>query len=276
MSAGFAPVAVGTETDGSIVMPANRASLFAIKPTVGLCSAKGLVPVCKDFDTPGPLAKTAADVGILLDALSGKNTASGGPHETAARTKSWSDIRVGVLDPEIWQQPHVMIKPVPSATEQMVRSINSAYTALKPLVKEFHRNIEVYHVPDVLKMSGTTFQTIFGKFPYLRGPESNELEASALGKELDQWLSSYDTCKVSSLEELIEFNIKHADQELPPGISPFITVVKTLTKFDRQSKPELSRESTVCRDDSSGIRCCAGRCQKDWSSGRHRQSSSEV
>src|SRR5258708_1885184 len=62
---------VGTETSGSILSPANQNMLAAIKPTVGRISRYGVIPITADQDTPGPMAKTAADVAIILGALEG-------------------------------------------------------------------------------------------------------------------------------------------------------------------------------------------------------------
>ena len=71
VSAGLAPVAVGTETDGSIVMPASVNGVVGFKPTLGLASRRGFVPISHSQDTPGPLARSVADAALLLDAMAG-------------------------------------------------------------------------------------------------------------------------------------------------------------------------------------------------------------
>jgi len=68
-SANFAAVSIGTETDGSIVCPANVSSVVGIKPTVGLASRAGIVPISHTQDTPGPHARTVADAAALLNAI---------------------------------------------------------------------------------------------------------------------------------------------------------------------------------------------------------------
>jgi amidase len=70
-AANLAAAAIGTETDGSIVCPASYASLVGVKPTLGLLSRSGLVPIASSQDTPGPLARTVADAAVLLGAMVG-------------------------------------------------------------------------------------------------------------------------------------------------------------------------------------------------------------
>ena len=69
VAAGLVPVAVGTETDGSIVSPASICGLVGIKPTVGLVSRHGIVPISRTQDTAGPMACTVADCAALLGVL---------------------------------------------------------------------------------------------------------------------------------------------------------------------------------------------------------------
>lgn len=71
IAANLATVSIGTETDGSIVCPAAANSLVGIKPTVGLLSRSGIIPISHSQDTPGPMARTVADAAILLGALTG-------------------------------------------------------------------------------------------------------------------------------------------------------------------------------------------------------------
>ena len=69
VTANFAAVSVGTETDGSIVCPANVSNVVGIKPTVGLASRAGIVPISHTQDTPGPHARTVADAAALLNVI---------------------------------------------------------------------------------------------------------------------------------------------------------------------------------------------------------------
>src|ERR1700722_19357614 len=69
LSAGFAPLAVGTETDGSIVSPSSACGVVGVKPTLGLVSRAGIVPLSLAQDTAGPMATSVADAAALLSVL---------------------------------------------------------------------------------------------------------------------------------------------------------------------------------------------------------------
>lgn len=71
MAAGYAMAAVGTETSGSILSPSSQNSVVGLKPTVGMLSRRGIVPISGTLDTPGPMTRNVTDTGILLDALMG-------------------------------------------------------------------------------------------------------------------------------------------------------------------------------------------------------------
>ena len=75
VSANLATVGVGTETSGSILSPATQNLLVGIKPTVGLVSRRGIVPITADQDTAGPLARTVTDAAKLLGVLPGYDPA---------------------------------------------------------------------------------------------------------------------------------------------------------------------------------------------------------
>lgn len=71
VAANLCTVAIGTETDGSIIAPASFNGIVGIKPTVGLLSRSGIIPISKTQDTAGPMARTVKDAAILLGALAG-------------------------------------------------------------------------------------------------------------------------------------------------------------------------------------------------------------
>ncbi|HZE14051.1 MAG TPA: amidase [Chthoniobacterales bacterium] len=86
-SANLCAAAIGTETDGSIISPASANGLVGIKPTVGLLSRSGIIPISHSQDTPGPMARTVADAAVLLSALTGmdpRDAATNGSRGTAA------------------------------------------------------------------------------------------------------------------------------------------------------------------------------------------------
>jgi len=82
VAASLVPVAVGTETDGSIVCPASACGIVGLKPTLGLVSRSGIVPVALSQDTAGPMTRRVADAAALLSALAGPDPAD--PATTAA------------------------------------------------------------------------------------------------------------------------------------------------------------------------------------------------
>ncbi|TMK21406.1 MAG: amidase [Actinobacteria bacterium] len=98
---GYAAVAVGTETSGSILSPSDAESLVGIKPTVGLVSRRGVIPLAQSFDTAGPMARNVTDAASLLQAMAGRDPsdapfdeAPGGP---PVRPDYLSALRPGAL-----------------------------------------------------------------------------------------------------------------------------------------------------------------------------------
>ncbi|CAM3875515.1 amidase family protein [Alkalicoccus chagannorensis] len=73
VSAGMAPIAVGTETSGSILSPASANSLVGLKPTVGAVSRNGIIPLAESQDTAGPMARTVRDAALLFGAITGED-----------------------------------------------------------------------------------------------------------------------------------------------------------------------------------------------------------
>lgn len=73
VSANLCTVAVGTETDGSIIAPSSFSGVVGIKPTIGLVSRSGIIPISKTQDTAGPMARTVSDAAILLGILTGQD-----------------------------------------------------------------------------------------------------------------------------------------------------------------------------------------------------------
>src|SRR6185503_8479939 len=89
VSSNFAAVSFGTETDGSIVCPANASGVVGIKPTVGLTSRAGIVPISHTQDTVGPHARTVADAAIALGVIQSR-TADGRDPATGGVPLGWT------------------------------------------------------------------------------------------------------------------------------------------------------------------------------------------
>ena len=90
VAAGMAPLAVGTETDGSIVSPASACGIVGIKPTLGLVSRSGIVPISAAQDTAGPMASTVADAAVLLSVLAGADPADPATEAAAEHATDYS------------------------------------------------------------------------------------------------------------------------------------------------------------------------------------------
>jgi amidase len=99
LAAGLAPLAIGTETDGSIVSPAAACGVVGIKPTLGLVSRTGIVPISAAQDTAGPMARTVADAAALLTALAGPDPADPATAAAAAEAADYTSfLDPGALD----------------------------------------------------------------------------------------------------------------------------------------------------------------------------------
>ena len=107
MAAGFSPLALGSETQGSISCPASFTALYALKPSTGLLSRSGLLPSSTTFDAPGMFSKSARDLASLLTAVIGYDlkdpiTLEALPfvsHNYSTKLASnWSDWRLGIAD----------------------------------------------------------------------------------------------------------------------------------------------------------------------------------
>jgi amidase len=90
VAASLAPVAIGTETDGSIVCPASACGIVGIKPTLGLVSRGGIVPVSLAQDTAGPMARCVADAATLLTVLAGADPADPATAPAAGQARDYT------------------------------------------------------------------------------------------------------------------------------------------------------------------------------------------
>jgi amidase len=97
MSANFAAAAVGTETSGSILSPSSKNSIVGLKPTVGLLSRSGIVPLSGTVDTPGPMTRNVTDNAILLSVLSGKDLSDPATKDHPGKLNYWENLSAGTL-----------------------------------------------------------------------------------------------------------------------------------------------------------------------------------
>lgn len=97
MAANYAAAAVGTETSGSILSPSSQSSLVGLKPTIGLLSRGGIVPISGTLDTPGPMTRSVADNAILLSAMAGRDAEDEATANSPQDRTYWENLKRGEL-----------------------------------------------------------------------------------------------------------------------------------------------------------------------------------
>ena len=195
VSANFCTAAVGTETDGSIVSPSSINGIVGIKPTVGLISRTGVIPISHTQDTPGPMARTVRDAAIVLGVLAGLD----------AEDKATGDS-MGKFFTDYTQ--YLNAKGLEGARIGVVRK----YFGFHPAVdKVMNDALDVIKQQGAIVIDPADIPTI-GKF--------DDAELNVLLYELKADLNSYfarfgASAPVHSLKELIEYNEKNAKSEMP-------------------------------------------------------------
>jgi amidase len=196
VAANLAAVGVGTETDGSIVCPSSAQSLVGLKPTVGLVSRSGIVPISHTQDTAGPMGRTVADVAALLSALAAVDPAD--PATAASKGHASSDY-TKYLDPA----------GLKGARVGVVRA------------KMFGTSPEADRVTEaaiqILKAQGAVVVDP-ADIPHLGEYDTAELEVllTELKADLGEYLKTWAPgAPARTLEELIEWNRKSSTLELP-------------------------------------------------------------
>ena len=194
VSANLCPVALGTETDGSIVCPSSTNGIVGIKPTVGLASRSGVVPISHTQDTAGPMARTVADAAAVLGAMTGVDPSD---HATlASRGKSLTGY-TRFLDARGLKGARIgVVRQLFGYSTFVDKLADDAIAAMKDqgAVIVDPANIETFkHLGD-------------GEFTVLL----YEFKAG-----LNAYLASLGPkAPVHSLKEIIAFNEKHAREEL--------------------------------------------------------------
>ncbi|KAK4139419.1 amidase signature domain-containing protein [Dichotomopilus funicola] len=206
VAAGYVPFSIGTETFGSLMLPAGRAALYSLKPSRGIVSTKGVVPISRFSDAPGPMTKTAKDLAFVMDVLVDKcktQVPKGG--YISRVTGSWKGLRIGTLDPEVWNFGTQARKVLdPSMEQQLNDQVRHAYMEIERHADVFHNNIPM-PLSSTLDLDGEScLMKIFEK---------------DFQVEFEAYLRLCDTPKITTLGELIQFNRDHSDKELPPGNS---------------------------------------------------------
>lgn len=97
MAANYAAAAIGTETSGSILSPSSASSLVGLKPTIGLLSRGGIVPISSTLDTPGPMTRSVVDNAILLSAMTGEDPRDPATRDNPKGVDYWQSLAKGSL-----------------------------------------------------------------------------------------------------------------------------------------------------------------------------------
>lgn len=112
----MAPMALGTESDGSIIIPADRAGVYALKPTVGSVSNEGVLGFAAISDTIGLFGKCPADIALVLDVLFDSD-----PDLIRCLDEpSFAGLKIGFIDPQEWSPGTGAIRPNDDYTSQTV------------------------------------------------------------------------------------------------------------------------------------------------------------
>lgn len=194
-SANLCAIAIGTETDGSIVCPSSANGLVGVKPTVGLVSRAGIIPISHSQDGAGPLTRNVTDAAIVLGILAGVDSDDSATAES--RGKSYTDY-MPFLDP----------KGLQGAKIGVVRKYFGFNDGVDALMDT---------AIDVIKRAGATVVdpadiATIGKF--------DESELTVFLYELKADLNAYlarlgPSAPVHTLKEIIEFNEKNREKEMP-------------------------------------------------------------
>lgn len=193
VSANLCVVAVGTETDGSIVCPASVSGLVGIKPTVGLISRSGIIPISKTQDTAGPIARTVEDAAILLGVLSGIDNKDLITKES--KGKNFIDY-TQFLDLNALKGKRIGIEKKPQGNNHFINALLD--NAVNLLKQKGATIIEIDYIDQINALGEAEFEVM--QYEFKDG--------------LNHYLSTANA-KVKSLKEVIDFNLANEDIAMP-------------------------------------------------------------
>ena len=206
VAANFTSVAIGTETDGSIVGPANNCGVVGIKPTVGLVSRAGVIPISHTQDTVGPHGRTVADAAAVLSAITsssfdGRDAATGG-------------VPLG------WRGTGRSRPPIPADYTAFLNP-NGLRGARIGVAQQYNGpNLKMAALFDTalatMTAAGATLIPV--DFPHFADIVSFADELAILffdfHKDLDAYLATRTGSAVHTIGDVVAFNTAHAEQEL--------------------------------------------------------------
>jgi amidase len=208
VAASLAAIAVGTETDGSIVSPSAVNGIVGIKPTVGLVSRAGVIPISRSQDTAGPMARTVADAAALLTAMAGSDPADATTGDASMRK---ADYAAG-LDRNALKGARIGV-------------VRSQFT----LPRNDLVAVEVEKALEVLKAQGAVLVEV-PELPNAGKYSAQELEIMLheLKAGIPEYLAAYaPNAPVKTLADIVAFNERNAAKEMEHfGQEHFIAAVK--------------------------------------------------
>ncbi|MFQ5741792.1 MAG: amidase [Acidobacteriota bacterium] len=194
VSANLTALAVGTETNGSIVCPSNACGIVGIKPTVGLVGRSGIVPISHTQDTAGPMARSVGDAALMLGAMTGPD-----PRDEATKASRGNAHRdyTSFLDESALKGTRLgVVRQAFGFSPKVERVLEGALEELK------RRGAELVEVdlPRRREYGDSSFQLLLYEFK----------------ADLNAYLTSLGpSAPVKSLAEIIAFNQQHKDEEMP-------------------------------------------------------------
>jgi amidase len=195
VSANLCAGAIGTETDGSIVCPSNANGIVGIKPTVGLVSRTGIIPISHSQDGAGPMCRTVRDAAIVLGALTGMDSDDSATSES--REKSYTDYTQFLKADGLRGTRIGVVRKTFGISEAVDKIMENALDAMKK---------EGAILVDPVDIEST--------------PKLRETELIVLLYELKADLNAYlarlgPAAPVKTLKDIIEFNESNRDKEMP-------------------------------------------------------------
>ena len=187
----FAAATVGTETSGSILSPSEANSLVGVKPTVGLVSRAGIIPLAPSYDTAGPMVRTVTDAAAMLDAMAGADPRD--PITSGSNGKIPAEGYLAALDDTALEGVRLGIESVPSGERGAV-----IQAALDDLESQGAEIVQIENFDDAKSVGLAEIATI-----------PNEFKES-----LNRYLAEETAAdlRVKTLGEIIEFNKAHPDK----------------------------------------------------------------
>jgi len=193
VSANLAALAVGTETDGSIICPASINGVVGIKPTVGLVSRDGIIPIAHSQDTAGPMARTVRDAALLLTALAARDPSDSA---TQGRPDVLPDYAADLRDDALRGKRIGVLRSYSGAGRDA--RVDSILDASVRLLKEHGAEIVDPIEIDTDGMGDAEYEVLLYEFK----------------EDLNSYLASSGAA-LPSLEAIIDFNREHAETVMP-------------------------------------------------------------